>query len=190
MKSIYLLGTKLKVFLIELPLIFLLILSIIYNGNAKNPGKLYPLIITLSLGIVFIFIYFLRLVRIKTEEVRCLGLFSSKDSIALKKDRRLVITVKAHGRLLVEVFGTGEAPLLDWVDPEDYLDKEINLFRSRAIGTERAARRIMKYFGIPKSDFKEIFKTEAFTKEYETVILTTGDAPLGKEFSLKFTETI
>ena len=190
MKSIYFLATKLRIYLIELPLIAILIFAIIYNKHSTGLFKFYPLIIALCLGILFIFIYFLRLVKISTDEIRCLGLFSSKDRTALKKDRRLVLTLKKGKRLLVEVFGIGEAPLLDWVDPEEYTDSELNVFRAKAGGGERQAKKMLRYFDIPEEDFKKILDSECFEKEYEAISLSAKVGEKGKEISLRFTETI
>jgi len=190
MKSIYLFSTKLKVYLIELPLIVLLILAIAYNDSSKGLLKLYPLQVALILGMIFIFIYFLQLVKISTDEVRCIGLFSSKDSAIIKKDKKLVITLIKRRRLLIELFGIGEAPLLDWVNPEDYKDTEINLFKTKCVGAKRAAKKILKYFDIDKNDFDEILENESFKKEYEAITLETRISENGKEISLRFNETL
>ncbi len=190
MKSIYFFATKLRVYLIELPLIALLVFAIIYNKHSTNLFKFYPLQVLLILGIVFIFIYFLRFVRLNTDEVRCIGLFSSKDRVALKKGRCLVLTLKKHRKLLVEVFGIGEAPLLDWVNPEEYADSEINIFRAKAVGGEASAKKLLKYFDIPKDDFEAILKSESFEKEYEAITLSVTNTEIGKKIRLTFTETI
>ena len=190
MKSIYFLATKLKVYIIELPLIALLVFAIIYNKHSKELLKFYPLQIALSLGIVFIFIYFLRLVRLNTDEVRCIGLFSSKDRASLKKGRRLVLTLRKGRKLRIEVFAKGEAPLLDWVNPEDYTDSEINVFRTKAVGGAGSAKKLLKYFDIPSDDFEEILNSESFEKEYEAINLTSKLSENGQEISLKFTETL
>lgn len=190
MKSIYFFATKFRIYLIELPLIAMLVFAAIYNNRSKELFKFYPLIIALSLGIIFIFIYFLRLVRLNNVEVRCVGLFSSKDRVTLKKDRRLVLTLRKKKRLLIEVFGIGEAPLLDWVDPNEYLDYEINVFRARAVGGKGQAKKLLKYFDIPKEDFEEILELESFEKEYESISLSAKVGEKGKEISLKFIETI
>ena len=128
--------------------------------------------------------------RLNTDEVRCLGLFSSKDRVALKKDRRLVLTLKKGRKLLIEVFATGEAPLLDWVNPEDYLDSEINVFRAKAVGGLASAKKLLKYFDIPTEDFEKILSDEAFEKEYEAISLASKTEEIGKKISLKFTKTI
>ena len=78
MKSIYILSTKLLIYLMELPLIALLILAIAYNDHADGVFKFYPMQIVSILGMIFIFLYFLRFVKISTDEVRCKGIFSSK----------------------------------------------------------------------------------------------------------------
>ncbi len=190
MKNIYFFSTKLIVYLLELPLLALLIFAIAYNNKSDELLKLYPLQVLLILGVVFIFIYFLRFVKINTDEVRCIGLFSSKDSVSIKKDRRLVFTLMKHGNLLVEVFGIGEAPTLDWVNPEDYKNSEINLFRKTTTGSKRAAKRLLSYFDIDKEDFDEIFESESYTKDYEFITLSTKASENGKEISLRFNETL
>ena len=190
MKGIYFFSTKLRVYLTELPLIALLVFAIIFNDKADTLFKLYPLITALILGIIFIFIYFLRFVKISTDEVRCIGLFTSRDSTALKKDRRLVITLKKHKRLLVEVFAIGEAPLLDWVNPEEYRDSELNVFRAKTLGAKRSAKKLLSYFDIDESDFEKILDGESFEKEYEAITLFAITGENGKVISLKFNETI
>ncbi len=190
MKSIYFFSTKLKIYITELPLVVLLVFAIIYNKHSNGLLKFYPLQVLLILGIIFIFIYFLRFVRLNTDEVRCIGLFSSKDRVALKKDRRLVLSLKKGRRLLVEVFGIGEAPLLDWVNPEEYSDSEINIFRAKAVGGARSAKKMLKYFDIPQNDFEEILKNESFEKEYEAISLSVTNTEDSKKISLRFTKTI
>ena len=190
MKSIYFFSTKPRVYLTELPLIALLVLAIVYNKHSTGLLKFYPLMVLLVLGMAFIFIYFLRFVRINTDEARVIGLFSSKDRVALKKDRRLVLTLKKGRRLRVEVFSTGEAPLLDWVNPEEYSDEELNVFRAKAVGGEGSAKRMLKYFDIPTEDFEKILKSESFEKEYEAISLSAMNTKECRRISLKFTETI
>jgi hypothetical protein len=175
---------------LELPLVILLILAIAYNDNSKELLKLYPLQILLILGMIFIFIYFFRLVKLNTDEVRCIGLFSSKDSAIIKQDKRLAVTLMSRGRLMIEVFGIGEAPLLDWVNPEDYKNSEINLFRTKCVGSKRAAKKILSYFDIDKTDFDKIFENESFEKEYEAITLKTCLSENGKEISLRFNKTL
>ena len=190
MKSIYFFSSKLRVYLTELPMIIFLILSIAYNDKMDTRIKLYPLIIALSLLIIFTFIYFLRFVKISTDEVRCSGLFSSRDRAVIKKDKRLVLTLMKKRRILIEIFGIGEAPTLDWVDPNDYVDSEINLFRTKSVGGKRAAKRLLSYFDIDKKDFDSIIDGESFKGEYEFITLISEIGKNGKEISLKFNETI
>lgn len=190
MKSIYLFSTKLWVYLTELPLIILLLLAISYNDSVKGLVKLYPLQILLVLGMIFILIYFFRIVRINAEEIRCIGWFSSRDSIIVKKDRRLKITLMKRGMIMLELFGIGESPELDWVDPEEYKNSEINLFRTKAVGSRRTLEKILSYFSIEKSDFDKILSEKDFSKEYEYISLSSVDTENGRAVSLKFKETI
>ncbi len=190
MKSIYFFSTKLAVYLTELPMIVFLVLAIAYNNNADTLFKLYPLQAALIALMIFTFVYFLRFVKLSADEVRCVGLFSSKDRVALKKNRCLVLTLKKRRKLLFEVFSIGEAPLLDWVNPEDYTNSEINIFRAKSVGGERSAKKMLKYFDIPNDDFSEILESESFEKEYEAIILSATTTDLGRKISLRFTETI
>lgn len=190
MKSIYILSTKLLIYLMELPLIALLILAIAYNDHADGVFKFYPMQIVSILGMIFIFLYFLRFVKISTDEVRCKGIFSSKNHASLKKDRRLVLTLMKHKEIRIEVFGVGEAPLLDWVDPEEFKDSEINILRTTTCGSNKTAKKVLSYFDIDKNDFDKIFDSESFEKEYEFISLSVKKAELGKEISLKFNETL
>ena len=190
MKSIYFFSTKLRYYLTLIPPIALLIFAIFNNGNSTSPLKLYPLQIALVLIIIFMFLFLFRFVKINMSEVRCVGLFSSKDSAAIKKNRCLVFTLKKHKRIVVEIFSIGEPPLLDWVDPEDYLDAKINIFRAKTIGANRALKKLLSYFDIDKEDFEKIIKADNFEKEYEFISLTSRTTENGKEVSLKFNETL
>ena len=87
MKKIFIFGTKLRMFLCELPLIFIMAVSIYFNPDMKTPGKLYPLIIAMAAGIIFMFIYLFRGVSISGEKIKSVGLFSSRDSIVVEKNK-------------------------------------------------------------------------------------------------------
>ena len=87
MKSIILNCTRPWLFLTEVPPAILLLVSIAYNGYADGLLKLYPLMAAMIASMVFIFLYFFRLIIIKSDEVRQIGKFSSQEKAILKKDK-------------------------------------------------------------------------------------------------------
>ncbi len=186
MKKIRLFCTKPWYYLIELPLILLLIICFKYNNDVKSVFKLYPLIIALILGIVFIFIYFLRFLKITYEEVRTQGWFSTHDSALIVKDKRLALTLFKHNRIRVELFG----PATDLMYENDYKVSELNLFRARANGGVRTAKKILAYFDVSADDFENIFGKECFTAEYENVSLKSEIINENRTVSIKFKETL
>ena len=155
MKSVILFATKLRTLWVFIPPVLLLIPSIIYNDDTDaklfsmmNANlKLYPLIIILIAVILFMLVYFFRLVRINVEEIRCIGPFSSRSRVELKKERSLVLTLLKHGRIRIEVFGIcADNDTYFWLKEEDFT--EINLFRAKANGKARTVKKILNFFGV------------------------------------------
>ena len=178
-------------YLTELPLIVLLTLSIRLNSHLTTPGKLYPLIVTLILGIIFIFVYLFRLVRISYEEVRSIGRFSSRDSAILNEGKTLILTVMPRHRLHIAVFGNdGTPPSLDWAMNEEYDIPDIYLYRQRAVGNARTAEKILKFFSVPSSDARDALKCDAFSKEYDAVSLSAERRNEITEIKIKFKKTL
>lgn len=190
MKSIFLFCTKLKVYLIELPLIILFALAVAYNDGAKSLVKLYPLQAILLFGMIFIFIYFFRMIKINNEEIKNVGLFGRKERALINKDKRLVLTLRKRKKLLVELWGVDEPPALDWIDPAEYKDKEVNLFRGSVTSKNSSAKKILSYFGVDKNDFNYIFSNVDFSKEYELVSLCVECREENRTVSIKFKETL
>lgn len=178
-------------YLTELPLVVLLILTIILNEKVTTPGKLYPLMITLILGIIFIFIYLFRLVRISWEEVRSIGKFSSGDSATLNEGKTLILTLSPRRKLHVAVFGNdGTPPALDWAQNDEYEISDIFLYREKAVGGARTAMKILDYFEIPKSDAETIITSNAFYQEYDALTVSTERRNELLEIKIKFTKTV
>ena len=88
MKKIYLFCTKLRVYLLELPLLLLLAICYHYNDEMDNLFKLYPLMVFLVLLIIFIIIYFFRYLSISFESIENHGLFSNRDRALINKDKQ------------------------------------------------------------------------------------------------------
>ncbi len=190
MKRLYFFCTKIWYYITELPIILLLVIAALYNDKSSELFKLYPLIVFLSLTIVFIFIYLFRALRISYEDIKSIGLFSSRERVILKKGRTLKITMLKRHNLKIEVFGKNEAPALDWVDPEEYIDKEFNLFRERMLGGEGSVKKILKYFGFPEDCFEQALSYENFSFDTDKITLIAAEEYEMRTISLRFKETV
>ena len=188
MKRIFLLSTRLYIFLIELPLVFLLTLAIIFNGRADGLLKLYPLIVTLSLAIIFIFLYFFRGIKIKYDEIKDVGLFSKRDKVVLNKDKTLIITVLQHKKLKIELFGFDGKAGLDWLKDEE--PKEIYLYRGKAIGGKSTPERILRFFEVSEEDLEKILIAERFSNKYQYVSVESSVKNEMREIRIRFEETM
>ncbi len=191
MKKKYISATPLAMYLTELPIIAIFTLSIIFNDSAGGFAKLYPLIIASALGIAFVFIYLFRLVIISTDEVKAVGLYSSRDKAVINKGKTLILTLKKKGRLVVTLFGNdGERPALDWAQGEGYMPIDINLFREKVEGKAKSVSRILTYFDIPREDIAKILESDNFNKEYDSITVSTEITEDKRDIKILFTETI
>ena len=147
------------------------------------------MIIILSGIIVFIGIYFFRVITVSYEEVRYRGLFSSKDSAIINKDKTLIITMYKHSRLGVCLYGNdGKPPMFEGLRDEGSID--IFLFRGRAVGGKRTVKSLLRYFGISEEDIALSFDRNEHTSEAENVTLDVRLCEDIKEFRIKFKETL
>ncbi len=168
MKSIFLFCTRLYVFLIEIPPMILLAITISMHNKSEDIFGYYPLEIFLGLVIVFIMVFFFRAVTVTYDEIRMHGIFSSKDKLLFKKGHTLVIGMLPKKRLRIEVYGNlGEDKIYDWMSDKEGENHEISLFRERAVGDERTVAKILRYFGVTEEAVEgfsshegEIFKDE------------------------------
>ena len=153
MKSIYFFCSRLWVYLTEIPVIFMLWIALSYNSNSDEIFKFYPLIIFLCLSIVFIMVYFFRVISISTDEIRFHGVFSSRDSAFIKEHETLTITYYGKKRLRFELYGdAGDEPAFDWMKAEDVIHRDICLFRGRAIGGKMGIVKVFEFFSVPCPD--------------------------------------
>ncbi len=175
-------------FLSEIPLALLLTISIIYNDSVKGLLRLWPLIIALCGLMIFIFLYFFRMISISYEEIRAIGVFSSKDSVSIEKDKTVVLTQRSKSRLKVELFGVDEKPGFDWIKDEE--PREINLFNEKAVGGKGSIIRVLLFFGVTAEDAEAIFENEVFEKEYELVKVSSEIVNNERKVNIRLLQTV
>ena len=190
-KRLSLFCTEWYMYLCELPVIYLLHLCIKYNDNVDVPVKLYPLIIALICGAVFMFIYLYRVIDISYAEIKAIGPFSSKEKALVNEGKTLTLTLLKRGRIRVELSGICEQPpALDWAKNEDYENVEINLFRDRAVGGKSAIKRALAFFDVPNSDIDAALTREKFENRYKFIDLYVENRDDIREIKIKFTKTV
>lgn len=189
MKKKYLFCTKLWFYLTEIPLALLLAVSIHYGPMTEGEFKLVPLMVTISFAMLFILVFFFRMVVISYEEVRYRGLFSSRDRAFINKDKTLIITMHPHGNLDVDLYGNdGQPPMFAGLKDEPPID--IYLFRGRTIGSRRTVISILEYFDIPTDDARAALANDSYSSEYELVSLSVEKREDIREIRIRFKETI
>ena len=191
MKKIILFSTRWTMYLTEVPVLILLYFAIRYNSEVDLLVKLYPLIIALIGGAIYIFIYLFRLVEISYDMIKSTGPYSSREKALITEDKTLVITMMKRKKLKLELFGHDETPpMLDWAIDKDYANIEVNLFRDRAIGGQGTVRRILKYFDIGDEDITAVLNNESHKASYKSLELSSEKRNDIREIKIKFTETL
>ena len=190
MKGLFFFSTKLRMFISEIPIIILLALAIRYNPMVQTPMKLYPLIIACIAGIIFIIIYLFRAIVISNEEVRSIGLFSSRDRSIINRDKTLVLTLRPRHKIKVELFGIDDAPGLDWIDKEDVEKRYTNIYRDITVGGTRAVRRTLVYFGLSSEEIDELISKEKMHIENDDIRVRKEKTEHGDTYSIYFKKTL
>lgn len=189
MKKKHLFCTKIWFYLTEIPLGFALYVATYYNFSFGDPWRHVPLMAILFLTMVFIGIYFFRFITVSFEEVRYRGLFSSRDSAMINKDKTLIITMRRHCKLGIHLWGNdGRPPLYDALKGEGSID--IYLFRGKTVGGKRTVRSLLRYFEIPDSDIELVLCEEKHSAETENISLTSEKIEDIREIRLKFKKTV
>ena len=191
-KRIFLPMARPWVFLFELPLIALLALAISFHDRVGGLLKLFPLEILVGGAILFLPLYFVRLLSLSTEEVRTLGLFTERDRALLNEGRTLVLTLGKSGKLRVEVYGkTGDEPPFAWQkQSKDYRATDFCMLRARAYGTHRSVGRILGFYGVPAEEIAAA-AIDGFSKEYEQITVRSAAKESGEiEVRIRFDATI
>ena len=190
MKNLFLFSTKIYVYLIELPLILVLIGAIRFNGVVTNLFGLYPLIVCSILAIIFVLIYFFNPVMISYSRIKQFGVFSSRDSAIITKDTTLILTYFPRRKIRIELFAVQEKPALEFMSGENYTPQKVNVFRERVIGRDFTAMRVLKFFGLEKSRAKELISSDKMTFNTEEIEFSTDIFEGRKIISINFLKTI
>ena len=191
MKSIYLLSTKLWVYLTEIPVLILLGVAISTNHLSNDIFKYYPLIIFLAFSVIFIMVYFFSVISISYDEIRYHGLFSSKDSAFITENKTLVIKIKPKRNLAVELYeDAGIEPAFDWMKAEDVMHREICVFRGKANGSYKTAEKILKYFGLAEESLAAATSEDGFSYEDDAIKVSSANKNEIFEIAIKFKITM
>ena len=191
MKKLLISSTHPLMLLSTLPLFVLLALAIAFNGYSDSVVKLYPLIIVSASAIVFIFIYLLRVIVITTDEIKIVGLFSSKDRAIINKDKTLIISQRKSKRLKIILYGNdGRRPSLDWASKDDFTPVNINLFKEIGYGGNATIRRVFRYFEIDESIIDNIILKEEFSADLPLYKISKTTTDKKFEYRITFLETI
>ncbi len=191
MKKLYLFCSRLWVFWIEIPLVILLIAAISFNAQTEGLLKLYPLIVVLIAAIIFVPIFFFRVISVSYAEIRYIGFFTSRDNALINEGKLLRIKMLKRG--IVRLFLIGHDDTIagfDWLKPGEDEPQDITLFRGKTYGGKWTARRILRYFGVNADDAERALSGEPFSGEYENVTVNTSHPEDGMEIDIKLTKTV
>jgi len=194
MKSIFFFCTKLRMFWTLLPVSILLWLANKFNDDVEGFVKLYPLQIFLIGVIVFIFIFFFRVISVSNQEIRMHGLFSSRDRALINKGRSLKLTIRPKRRVKFELYSTEEEPPFEWMKAVEYLPQQICLFRASCVGGAGSVRQVLRFFGTPEDDIDMLLSrecTEGYKKKLKYTTVSSADNDDGlREILIFFDETV
>lgn len=190
MKGIFLFCTKLKYYFIELPLMIMLTVAIHYNGNYTGLFKFYPLIVLLSLGIIFIAVYFFRGIYISSDEIRDIGIFSRRERELIKKDGILVITLRGRGKMNIDLWAYSEEPAFDWMKNKGDYTKNVRVYHGVCIAGKSRAVRILSLFGLDGNLSREFTERDGARFDNQKILVTTEKKHDTFEIRIKFLETV
>ncbi len=190
MKNVYLFCTKPWVYLIELPVILIFWLALSLNEYSDLAVKFYPLMTVSALLILFIALFFFRFISINNDEIRSLGLFSSKDSALIAEKKTLVIALHPHRTVKLELYGDpDEEPEFNWMRSDNVAHREICVFRGKAVGGKKSAMRILEYFTFPTSELNAAFE-EGYSFENDAIRVSSSAENEVFKIKIKFKITI
>ena len=190
MKGVFLFCSRLRVYWCEIPLAFLLTVCFIFNSKVDTLFRLYPLITVTIASMIFIFIYFFRMIRISYDEIRYIGRFSSRDAAVIVEGVVLSLELCERGKIRLSLIGNeGTLPGFDWIKSTGDAPKDISLFRGRAIGGAAAIGRVLRFFGAGK-DESERFLKEDFERTYENVTVTSCVENEKRKIKIRMNKTV
>jgi hypothetical protein len=175
---------------VEIPLIFIFIAAIRFNDTASGLLKLYPLIVCSAFAIIFALVYFFNAVIISYSKIKQFGVFSSRDSALISKDRTLVLTYLPKRKMRVELYTLQSEPALLCINPKDYAPSETNIFRERVIGSNLTAKRVLKFFGLSSSEISDFLANNSGYIKTDEIEFKSEIADGQKKISLKFLKTL
>ena len=188
-KKLFFPCTILRPFLVAAPLVLVMAAAIRLNDAVDTLVKLYPLIIACGAGIIFTFIYFFRGITVSKDEVRYIGVFSSRDSAVINEGKTLILTLKAKNKVAIDLYGNnGVNAELDWLRGEAVRDTY--LFRGKAIGGVGAVCSVLRFFGLPDEHIDRLLESEELTLEYEDYTVKIGEANGERELRITFKKTL
>ena len=191
MKKLYLLSTMPWIYLSEIPLVVLLIFALRYNAESEGVWQLYPLVITLILGITFILAYFLKMTVISTDEVESLTLLRGRDTATLNKGKALIIGRISKTRIKVCVFGNDGVPDIDFLKNDvDYQPIDIFLLRAKALGGDGTIIKIMQYFDTPENESRKLIENDGVYEDEAISVVSALDENDNREIRITFKKTL
>lgn len=188
MNGVILFKMRPWVFLTELPLMVLLVVCWRLNDKVDTLMKLYPLIIALMALIIFLAFYFFRLVEVSWEEIHDIGLFTRRDDAIISEGVALSLLITKGGLIKLTLLGKSGAAAFDWVKPTDK-PHELAMYRGNVYGGERAASKLLRYFGA-EADVEPILGKGSFAREYKYSKITATSTDEGREIRIDITETL
>lgn len=189
--GVILLKMRLWAFLTELPPIILLLVCIRNNSSANGLFKLYPLILVLMALIIFLSFYFFRLCEVSWEEIRDIGLFTRRDDAIITEGTALsVLITPKRGQIKLVLLGKSVNAGFDWVKPTD-TPPELPMYRGNVYGGERAAKKLLSYFGAEDDgDIEAILGNSDFRKDYRYSTVTAESTDEGRLIRIDINETL
>ena len=130
------------------------------------------------------------MITITHEEIKAVGLFSSKESVVINKDKTLVMTLSKRNKMVIRLRGNSGTPAFSWAKPIDYKSQEIDLFREKAVGNARTIKKVLSYFEVPTEDINSLTNQHEFRKNYDSFIVSKSKEDNQITVSIKITNTI
>ena len=190
MKNIYLFCSKIWVYLTEIPVIVLLWVTLSYNNESEDLFKFYPLIVFLCVAIIFIFVYFFRLISLSYDEVKFHGLFSSKDSAFISEGKTLTVELSRAKTIRIKLFDdAAKEPAFEWMKAEDVVHRDVCVFRGKAIGGAATVKKILRFYGVGEADAANA-TIDGFEYEDENILVFTKNDGECAVTKIKFKKTI